>query len=86
LVFVSIAVALCVKVGEYHHKKIQNIKNKKHGYKSNSFFRVGLNIIRRGLKNITEVFLKLWQDYLTLFTRWVDTQLTYNQNLKKIFG
>jgi len=29
LVFVSVAVAICVKVGECHHKKVQKIKIKK---------------------------------------------------------
>lgn len=57
LVFVSIAVALCVKIGEYHHGKIQKIKTKKHGYKTNSFFRKDLDIVRRGLKNTTKEFI-----------------------------
>ncbi|MBB6005761.1 transposase, partial [Arcicella rosea] len=60
LVFVSIAVALCVKFGEYYHQKVQKIKTKPHGYKANSFFRKGLNIIRRGFKNPTKVFVQLW--------------------------
>lgn len=38
LVFVSIAVAICVKLGEYYHKKVQNTPTKKHGCKGTSFF------------------------------------------------
>lgn len=86
LVFVSIAVALCVKIGEYHHKKVQKIKTKKHGYKANSFFRKGLTTIRRGLKNITQVFVKLWSDYIAIFIKWIDIHSTYNQRLAEIFG
>lgn len=86
LVFVSIAVALCVKVGEYFHKKIQFIKTKKHGYKTNSFFRTGLNIVRRGLKNTKHDFVQLWQDWVAFFSRWIKVQLTYNQKFTEIFG
>lgn len=86
LVFVSIAVALCVKLGEYHHEKVQMIKTKKHGYKANSFFRKGLTVLRRGLKHSTQAFVKLWTDCITTFTKWVDLQLAYNQPLAKIFG
>lgn len=86
LVFVSIAVALCVKLGEHHHEKIQAIKVKKHGYKANSFFRKGLTLIRRGLKNTTQVFVELWVDWVVTFSKWIDIQFTYNQRLAKIFG
>lgn len=61
LVFVSIAVAICVKPGEFHHQKIQKIKTKAHGYKANSFFRRGLDILRCGLKNPKEDFILFWQ-------------------------
>ena len=86
LVFVSIAVALCVKVGMYFHKKVQSIKTKKHGYKANSFFRTGLNIVRRSLKNAKHNFAQLWQDCIVTFSRWVEMQLAYNQKFTEIFG
>jgi len=86
LVFVSIAVAICVKLGEHHHKKVQIIKTKKHGYKANSFFRQGLTVVRRGLKNTTPAFVKLWSDCIATFIRWIDIQFTYNQRLEKMFG
>ncbi len=86
LVFVCIAVALCVKIGDHHHLKVQKTKTTKHGYKANSFFRKGLDMIRRGMKNTTIVFSALWKDCITTFTRWVDIQKTYNQYYIKIFG
>ncbi len=86
LVFVSIAVAMCVKIGEHYHKKVQKIKTKRHGYKANSFFRKGLDIMRRGLKNITKDFIQLWQDCISIFTRWIELQFAYNQLFTKMFG
>ncbi|MFN4145319.1 MAG: IS4 family transposase [Runella sp.] len=86
LVFVSIAVALCVKVGEYYHGKVQRIKIKKHGYKANSFFRKGLDIVRRGLKNTTKEFLQLWQECVSIFIRWTDYKFLIINILQKYSG
>lgn len=86
LVFVSLGVAICVKFGEQHHKKVQKIRVKKHGYKANSFFRAGLNLIRRGLKNTNQAFVQLWRDSIATFIRWIEVQLSYNHNYTKIFG
>ena len=69
LVFVSIAVEICVNIGKHYHKKVQKIKTKKHGYKSNSFFRKGLDILRKGFKNINQRFIKIWDEFLNTFTR-----------------
>lgn len=86
LVFVSLAVVICVKFGEQHHKKVQKVKTKNHGYGANSFFRKGLTIIRRGLKNTTDEFVKSWIEYVHIFSRWIDIQLSHNQKIKEIFG
>jgi hypothetical protein len=69
LVFVSIAVATCVKVGEFHHQKVQKIKKKKHGYKANSFFRKGLDILRSVMKNPKADFNHFWQNCIVSFVR-----------------
>lgn len=86
LVFVSIAVALYVKFGEYYQQKVQKIKTKAHGYKANSFFRKGLNVIRRGLKNPTKIFMQLWTECINIFTKWTNIQMFYNQRFIEIFG
>jgi transposase len=86
LVFVSLALAAGVKFGEQYHKKVQSIKIKKHGYKANSFFRVGLNLIRRGLKNTSQAFVQLWREYIATFSRWMEIQLSYRQTFIKMFG
>jgi hypothetical protein len=45
IAMVSIAYAFCVSLGIYQDRKIQKIEIKNHGYKANSFFRVGKDII-----------------------------------------
>lgn len=86
LVFVSIAVAICVRVGAFHHQKIQNIKTKKHGYKTNSFFRKGLDILRSSMKNSKVDFNQFWQNCISSFLRWIKLQVSYNQQYIKILG
>jgi hypothetical protein len=86
LVFVSIAVGICINVGKHHHKKVQKIKTKKHGYKSNSFFRKGLDILREGFRNTNKGFMKIWEEFLIIFTRWIQIQLSHYQYLTKIIG
>ena len=86
LVFVSIAVAICVRVGEFHHQKVQNIKTKKHGYKANSFFRKGLDVLRRSMKNPKSDFSQFWLNCISTFVRWIILQMTYSQHFKKILG
>ena len=50
LVFVSIALALCVNLGIFLHEKAKKIRLKKHKYKAKSFFRNGLDSLRKFLK------------------------------------
>jgi hypothetical protein len=45
IALVSIAYAFCVSLGIYADRKIKKIKIKNHGYKTNSFFRVGKDLI-----------------------------------------
>lgn len=42
---ISIAYAFCLSLGIYKDRKIKKIVKKKHGYKTNSFFREGKNMI-----------------------------------------
>jgi hypothetical protein len=50
IALVSIALILCIKLGFLVHNKHKKIKVKKHGYKANSFFRVGLDTWRKLIK------------------------------------
>jgi Transposase DDE domain len=54
---VAIAFAICFLVGLIAHKN-KPITVKNHGYKTNSFFRNGLNIIRKWLKNSSKIDFK----------------------------
>lgn len=68
--FVSIAYGMCVRLGIHYHEQVKEIKVKKHGYKANSFFRHGLNLMREFVKKDT-IFE---QQAITLFIRWLCKQ------------
>jgi Transposase DDE domain len=46
---VALAFALCVTIGIHQNDKVKTIEVKNHGYKQNSFFRTGLDQIKRAL-------------------------------------
>jgi Transposase DDE domain len=83
LVFVSIAVAICVKFGEACIEKVQKEKNQKNGCPSRSFFRQGIDVLRQGLKNIKADFVSMCKEYIGKMIRWIDIQISYNQTLTK---
>lgn len=86
LVFVSIAAGICINIGKRHHRKVQKIKTKNHGYKSNSFFRKGLDVLREGLRKPNQKFAQMWEDILKVFIRWIQMQLAHYQCLIKNIG
>ena len=49
---VSIAFACCLDIGIYKHEYEKPLKKKKHGYKAKSFFRYGLDEIRKALLHL----------------------------------
>jgi hypothetical protein len=55
-------------------------------YKSNSFFRKGLDILREGFRNKNQKFMKIWDEYLNTFNQWIQIQLSHYQYLTKIIG
>lgn len=78
---VSLAYAFCLSVGSYHHRKVQPISPKKHGRKSTSFSRRGLNVIRE----ITRAGLNPYQQWtasLQVLMRWLLSQVAYLQQTK----
>jgi hypothetical protein len=46
IALVSLAYGLCLNLGIYYHQNIEVIKCKNHGYKTNSFARKGIDLIR----------------------------------------
>jgi len=85
LVFLSLALALCVNLGIFLHEKVEKIKTKKHQYKSKSFFRHGLNTLRKILKGKEKKNEKHLLRALALLSKIIQlkTQLIDNQLLKK---
>lgn len=51
---VSMGFVFCWQVGCYQHRQRSPISLKNHGYKSNSFFRKGLNLLRRACKFVEQ--------------------------------
>jgi len=51
---VCLAFVWCLTIGVWKDQAIKDIRIKKHGYKANSFFRYGLNHLRKIFRNISE--------------------------------
>lgn len=81
MALVSIAYAFCLSFGVYLHRNVQLIKTKKHGYKSNSFSRHGLNHIRQMCRDTTSTCPDILLEIKNLFS-WLKRQLTHYQALK----
>ena len=68
---VCIAHAFVSNMGLHHHKRVEPIPLKNHGYKANSFSRKGIDIIREALrrkwKNCTQEFI----EFVVRFLRWM---------------
>jgi hypothetical protein len=50
--FVSLAFVLCLSVGIDHHENVKSIDIKNHSYKQNSFFRKGLDNLKKALNHV----------------------------------
>lgn len=72
---VSIAYGMCVRLGSHYDEQVKKIKVKKHGYKANSFFRHGLNLMRELLKKDT----LFEQRAINLFIWWLCKQADFYQ-------
>ncbi len=81
---VCIAYNLCLQVGIEHHQKVQKIRTQKSGYKINSFFRKGLDILRKILINQQEVYLLKFKNYFNKLNRMVLLQIIRSQTFIKI--
>lgn len=90
LALVSIAFALCISFGIFLDQKVKPIRKKKHGYKAKSFFRHGLNFLRKLLKREGKVLKKAkqqqWMQTMMLFIQTIYQQLYENKTITKIVG
>lgn len=68
MALVSLAFVFCWQVGYYHHRNRSPIVKKSNGYKSNSFFRKGLDLLRHACKFINSR-LVLFEHYLSWLGR-----------------
>lgn len=82
---VGIASVLCQTYGVYYHEKVQKIKLKKHGYKTKSFARVGLDKWRWVFKQSLEYF-ETFIDKFIRYLRWQKHKyLQNNHSLNYLF-
>lgn len=82
IALVSITYGLCRNLGIYYHKIVQNIKNKKHGYKAVSFVRKGIDLIRQNFRYGKTPDVEMEQTLIKLL-RWIKLQIAHYQALKK---
>lgn len=90
LALVSIAFSLCISLGVFLDQKVKPIRKKKHGYKAKSFFRHGLNFMRKVLKREGKELKKpKHQQHLQtimMFMNSIYRQIFENKCLTKIVG
>lgn len=62
---VCVAFVVCQQMGWRYHQIVQQIKKKKHGYKSNSFFRKGLDLLNgyfcQAIRSIGQELMTFWE-------------------------
>jgi len=72
LALVCIAHAFVTNMGLHHHKKVEPIPVKNHGYKANSFSRTGIEIIRDGLRKKWRICTERFMQFVVKFLRWIE--------------
>lgn len=60
---------------------LKKYKNQKNGYSACSFFRQGIDVLRRGLKNVKPDFVTLCKEYIGKMIQWFGVQVSYNQTI-----
>jgi len=78
---VSLAYALCVRVGTRLHENVQSIGLKQHGYKRTGFSRHGLNALRQ-YSRTGRSSDKAFTASLNAVLRWIVQQVTLYQATK----
>ena len=77
IALVAIAFAFCLLAGRHYHQKVKKIKTKNHGYKANSFFRKGLDLLRDWLNNKPIADDLFWSQALERISHWMSLQLLH---------
>ena len=72
MALVSIAYAFATNMGLHQHQRVKMISIKNHGYKSNSFFRTGINIIRDGIRRKWSRCAQSFLNVILRFLRWIE--------------
>lgn len=78
---VSLAYAFCVHVGFYHEKHVKPIPKKKHGYRSKSLFRKGLDLLRTMIERKKSQHFQFWHTLVDSFVHLAMVKLLYVKRL-----
>ncbi len=82
---VSMAYGFCVIAGHHYHRKVKAIPLKKHGYKSNGYFRKGKDKLEEWLADKAVALWDEWLASLDRAYRWLELRLAFFQRHPKIF-
>ena len=81
--FVALAFVLCLTVGVHHDQSVKLIEIKNNGYKQNSFFRVGLDKLKRALNHVFDDIARL-NALLAIILKKI-IKIALSKNLDKCF-
>jgi hypothetical protein len=81
--FVSLAFVMCLTIGIHHDDTVKSIEIKNHTYKQNSFFRVGLDKIKKALNHVFDDIGRL-NSIITILLRTVHRNFSIRNLEKKI--
>ena len=86
IALVAIAFAFCLLAGKHYHQKVKKIKTKNHGYKANSFFRKGLDLLRDWLNGKPIADDNFWSQAVDRIYHWMNIQLQLIYTKPNFFG
>lgn len=72
---VSLAYGFCLVAGHHYHRKVKAIPRKKHGYKANSFYRKGKDLLEAWLQGKPLANKMLWEQAFERAYRWLCFQI-----------
>ena len=80
---VSIAYGMSVSLGIFFHQKIKHVKMKNHGYKANSFARMGIDLIQKWCRADNSIPTKVYNRLLG-FIRYLQIYVGKHPSLKLV--
>jgi len=80
---VAVAYAFCIHMGWEIERRMEHIPMKKHGYRSKSLFRKGMDSLREYFHKKEKPDLEFWEKLIDRFIRMARIKVTVYNNTKK---